>query len=161
FRIARAACHQGEMVMHSARFFATILLTTSAFPAFATPPHTAHQIPILMRAPMAQLHAAKAVAKQSANSVRPHSLPDTFTILDAPGAGTTSGQGTTAIFVDNSGRTTGYYADSDNNYHTFFRAADGTYTAPIDIDGPASVTIAHWANDKGSITGDYFDSGLS
>ena len=83
--------------------------------------------------------------------------PAQYTPIDAPDAGTEPDQGTFAVFVDSSSGATGFYIDGDNNYHSYFRAPDGTFTR-IDVNGPDSQTIAHWANDKGAIVGDYLDS---
>lgn len=141
------------------------LTTAGTTPALAAAPTiSGHQVPIFGRS-LPQLAKAPVLGKLIPKSARAlvksrHAPPDGFTILDAPGAGTASGQGTTAIFVDSSGRATGYFADSDNNYHGFVRTSGNNYTQ-IDIDGPTSQTIPHWANDKGSITGDYFDSAVS
>jgi hypothetical protein len=151
--------------MKTQHLIALLMLTTvGAVPALAAPP------PLFVHAhfpglrpgasPLKLLHDArlagnKAGAAQA--SGRSQTLPEQFTIIDAPDAGTGSNEGTLAVFVDAQSRASGYYIDSSDNYHSYFRAADGTFTA-FDVNGPDSQTIAHWANDKGSIVGDYFDS---
>lgn len=58
--------------------------------------------------------------------------PDgTITTFDAPGAGTSLGQGTLITFADGinpAGAIGGIYADAGNIFHGFVRAPDGTFT---------------------------------
>jgi len=140
------------------RAIAPLMLTTVVtLPALAAPPPPQIAVRGSLHAP-AQAGIAKTPTARTAKSVA--SAPDQFTIIDVQGAGTAANQGTAAIFVDSSGRATGYYVDSADNYHSFVRAPDGAIT-PFDIDGSDSQTIAHWANDKGAVTGDFFDSSVS
>ncbi|HUE01432.1 MAG TPA: hypothetical protein VMR62_17805 [Bryobacteraceae bacterium] len=90
-------------------------------------------------------------------------IPDhaTFTVIDAPGAGTLNSQGTYATCINTSGTIAGYYADQSNVYHGFIRSAAGDYTA---VDAPGAGTgqylgtMVYGINTAGAITGNYFDS---
>ena len=97
-----------------------------------------------------------------------------FTIFDAPGAGTCPpdcsgdagfGPGTRAFSINPAGTITGFYSDNSSFVHAYVRAADGTVTtfsAPDAGTGPypqgtfpqAMVSI----NPAGVITGWYVDS---
>jgi len=92
-----------------------------------------------------------------------------FITIDAPGAGTGSGQGTgcfeftdCSALLNNFGAITGYYLDANNVFHGFVRSPDGTFTkfdapgadlTPNDFNG----TIPEAINDLGVITGFYVD----
>ena len=52
----------------------------------------------------------------------------TFTLFDAPGAGTNSGQGTMPVSIDTAGDVAGTYVDSNMIAHAFVRTANGTIT---------------------------------
>lgn len=90
--------------------------------------------------------------------------------IDAPGAGTGSGQGTgcfaytdCSVLLNNDGTITGYFLDANNVFHGFLRSRDGKYTA---LDAPGADTKAgdfngtlpNAINETGAITGVYFDS---
>ena len=49
----------------------------------------------------------------------------TIITFDAPGAGTSAGQGTFAFSINQPGTIAGYYLDKSNVYHGFVRAPDG------------------------------------
>src|SRR5689334_10645631 len=154
--------------MKSIPLIAAIVLTSASIsPAVAAPPLIVKGHVLAgfgHRAPSLHSAQTQTAAKQARNLHSTMNMqvapPEQYTIIDAPDAGAASGQGTTAIFVDSLGGASGYYADSDNNYHSFLRAADGTLTE-FDIDGPASQTIVHWGNSKGATIGDYFNSAVS
>jgi hypothetical protein len=78
----------------------------------------------------------------------------TFTIVDAPGAGKKSGTGTTLLGVNTGGTAFGYYLDKQSNYHGFLRAPDGTFTA-FTVDGEDTEVNA--INDSGVTAGSFFN----
>lgn len=51
----------------------------------------------------------------------------------------------------------GDYFDASGNFHSFFRAADGTLTFPVDFPGSIS-TILLQLNNTGFIVGRYIDA---
>ncbi len=85
----------------------------------------------------------------------------TFTIFDAPGAGTGMLQGTMGTSINDGGDIAGIYLTAPNVAHGFVRAADGTIT-PFDAPDagmslnqgtfPASIDTA------GDVAGMYFDA---
>jgi hypothetical protein len=79
--------------------------------------------------------------------------PAQYTIFDVKGAGTLSGQGTLPNALNTSSASTGTYIDSNNNFHGFLRAADGT-TTTIDV-GPSGETVATAINREGTVAGYY------
>lgn len=80
-----------------------------------------------------------------------------YTIIDAPGAGIASGQGTETAGVNKLSAATGWYRDGSNNYHGYLRGADGTFTT-FDVGGASSQTQPTKINDKGVIVGTYHDA---
>lgn len=93
---------------------------------------------------------AKTGLKANANT------PATYAIIDAPGAGTASGQGTVIYAVNTSSASSGWYRDSRDDYHGFLREPEGSFQT-FDADGPNSQTQPDWMNDKGVVVGFYFD----
>ena len=88
----------------------------------------------------------------------------TFTVFDAPGAGTGQFQGTQAFSINPAGAITGYYIDTGGTTHCFLRAPNGTVT---NIDPPGSIGSTEFApsgtapiaiNPTGYITGNYLDA---
>jgi hypothetical protein len=83
-----------------------------------------------------------------------------FTTFDAPGAGTSPGQGTQPLALNTAGIIAGPYLDGTGVYHGFARAANGTMTT-FDVPGagtsPGQGTGANGVN-AGVITGPYLDS---
>jgi hypothetical protein len=89
----------------------------------------------------------------------------TFTIIDAPNAGTEANQGTAAGSINPQGVIAGFYIDVNNSFHGFVRARDGAITT---FDDPSAGTGAHQGtvesyteqgiNDQGEIIGWYIDS---
>jgi hypothetical protein len=89
--------------------------------------------------------------------------------FDAPGAGTSTGQGTgcfafsdCSVLINNFGAITGYYLDANNVFHGYVRSPDGKFTtfeAPgADTNaGDFNGTTPNAINDAGAITGVYFD----
>jgi hypothetical protein len=93
-----------------------------------------------------------------------------FITIDAPGAGTASGQGTgcfaftdCSVLINDEGEITGYFLDTNNVFHGFLRSpagkftsfdAQGADTAANDFNGTLPVAI----NDAGAITGTYYDA---
>src|SRR5437773_10864107 len=62
--------------------------------------------------------------------------PDgTFTVFDAPGAGTGPNQGTIADNINPAGVIAGDYIDSSSVYHGFVPPADGTAITTLDAPG--------------------------
>lgn len=67
--------------------------------------------------------------------------------IDAPGASMsggsdkTIGSGTVPISIDTAGDIAGFYTDAGGAGHGFFRAANGTITAPIDAPGAVAGTV--------------------
>lgn len=152
--------------------FASLLLTAAfAAPALAAPPQImsahppfimGHRFGFLPPRMMGAPASAASNLKPRQASLTPGSTvvqPATFTVFDAPGAGTASGQGTDAIAVNSSSVSTGDFTDSSNNIHGFLRASDGTFTT-FDVDGTLSQTEPLWMNDKGAVVGIYLDTGI-
>src|ERR1700722_3630158 len=83
--------------------------------------------------------------------------------FDAPGAGTSTGQGTFAYSINQQGMIAGYYADNNNVFHGFVRSPRGHITT-IDVSGAGTGayqgTYAYGSNADGAITGFYSDSGF-
>jgi hypothetical protein len=80
-----------------------------------------------------------------------------YTTLDAPGAGTQSGQGTEALSMNDAGQIAGVYFDSSSVEHGFVWTSSGGFTT-FDIPGGAAVTSAV-LNQAGEVTGSYKASG--
>lgn len=103
--------------------------------------------------------ARSQTVRHGASAQPPRSFPSaSYIIVDAPGAGTGSGQGTTLWAVNSSMVSSGSYTDSSNNNHGFVRASNGTITT-FDVDGPMSQTTPDWMNDNSVVIGDYIDQG--
>ena len=88
--------------------------------------------------------------------------PDgTFTIFNAPGAGTGPGAGTIVGGINPAGLTEGFYIDAAGLNHGFVRAADGTITT-FDVQGAGTGsgqgTIAGNINTPGMIDGQFIDA---
>src|SRR6478736_7700861 len=85
----------------------------------------------------------------------------TITTFDAPGAGTGPFQGTSALDIDPSGRTIGFFRDANSVRHGFSRSKDGTFTI-FDAPGAGTAagqgTRAYSTNPSGTITGHFTDS---
>jgi hypothetical protein len=79
----------------------------------------------------------------------------TIITFNAPGAGTSSGQGTFAYSINQQGTIAGFYLDKSNVYHGFVRTQRGHITT-FDAPGAAG-TFAANINPAGVIAGDYFD----
>lgn len=80
---------------------------------------------------------------------------------DAPGAGTSPGQGTTGFGISPAGTVAGSYIDSSNAFHAFVRTAAGvitTFDAPGAGTGAGQGTQAFSINAAGAITGYYTDA---
>ena len=65
------------------------------------------------------------------------STDGSFTIFDAPGAGTGNFQGTRAYAINPSGTITGFFIDSANAAHGYVRSAQGVITV---FDAPGAGT---------------------
>ena len=84
-----------------------------------------------------------------------------ITTFDAPGAGTTSFQGTVPLAINDSGEIVGYFVDSNNVYHGFIRSADGAFTtfdAPGAGTGYSQGTEPSGIGDEGQVVGFYYDA---
>jgi hypothetical protein len=86
------------------------------------------------------------------------SSPDGFTAFDAPGAGSDSGQGTSAQSVNENGEIAGHYADVKSAVHGFVRHKDGTF-ATFDAPGASQKaslgTFPRSINKSGETAGFY------
>lgn len=85
----------------------------------------------------------------------------TFTVFDAPGAGTATLQGTTGIGINAAGDIVGVYVTSPNLAHGFVRAANGTITtfdAPNAGAASTEGTFALGINAGGDVAGMYSDT---
>ncbi|HLY06598.1 MAG TPA: hypothetical protein VKR31_12710 [Rhizomicrobium sp.] len=78
--------------------------------------------------------------------------PGSYTVFDAPGAGTEAGQGTFGVAVNAASSITGYFVDSNYYLHGFVRTADGTITT-FDAAGPLSETEPFAINRNGRVAG--------
>ena len=87
-----------------------------------------------------------------------------FTIFDAPGAGTAAGQGTRAYAINPDGTITGFFFDSVTVAHGYVRSNQGVITvfdAPGAGTGPGQGTFVFSPliiNPNGAIAGYYIDS---
>ena len=91
-----------------------------------------------------------------AMSVSASAKEPTITTFDAPGAGTSAGQGTLAFDITPAGAIVRYYADASSVFHGFLRAKDGTLTtfdAPGAGSGAGQGTLAFVINPAGEIVG--------
>jgi probable HAF family extracellular repeat protein len=79
----------------------------------------------------------------------------TFTALNDPAAGTSSGQGTLAQGINNTGQVVGYYVDATNNTHGFIDSG-GVYTS-LDVPFAPGGTFAQGINSSGLVVGYYVD----
>jgi hypothetical protein len=80
-----------------------------------------------------------------------------FVTLDAPGAGTGSGQGTRPISVSPSGEICGVYIDQYGHDQGFFRNTAGTFTT-LNITGEVASPFPTSVNDNAQVVGPYDDS---
>jgi hypothetical protein len=91
----------------------------------------------------------------------PSTQAQTLTTFDAPGAGTSAGQGTYPQGINVAGSITGVYFDANTAYHGFVRAANGTITT-FDVSGAGTGanqgTFALNINTAGTISGYYEDA---
>ena len=78
-----------------------------------------------------------------------------FVTFEAPGAGTSGGQGTAAQGINLQGEIAGYYVDSNYVYHGFVRTGRGDITI---FDAPGADTFPYGDNPEGAVAGFYFDS---
>jgi hypothetical protein len=84
----------------------------------------------------------------------------TITTFDAPGAGTSPGQGTQPFAINPAGLITGFYFDAGDAIHGFLRTPDGTI-GTIDVPGagtgPGQGTTLFSITPAGAIAGRYVD----
>lgn len=82
-----------------------------------------------------------------------------YTIIDAPGAGTTAYRGTggPGLNLNDLGAVTGTYVDATGARHGFLRTPDGSYTT-IDVAPGVGWTWANAINLAGEIAGNYTDA---
>ncbi len=92
-------------------------------------------------------------------------VDETFTVIDAPNAGTQGSQGTVAGSINSLGVIAGYYIDANNVFHGFERAPGGAITTFDDPSGGTGTyqgTIESYTeqgiNNVGEIIGIYVDS---
>jgi hypothetical protein len=85
-----------------------------------------------------------------------------FQMIDVPGAGKQTGQGTLALSINASGEVTGYYIDDRYVSHGFVRSASGTITE-FNVNGAGTKgnqgTEPCCINDSGVISGSIIDAG--
>jgi len=88
-----------------------------------------------------------------------------ITTFEAPGAGTSSGQGSSGISINLEGRVLGFFADSNNVVHTFLCGAGctsprtfTTFEAPDAGTGANQGTLASSINLEGEISENYIDA---
>lgn len=85
----------------------------------------------------------------------------TFTVFDAPGAGTSMLQGTMGTHINDAGDITGVYLTAPNVAHGFIRSASGTITT-FDVPGAGTSlnqgTFPASINTSGDVAGMYFDA---
>jgi hypothetical protein len=81
--------------------------------------------------------------------------------FDAPGAGTSAGQGTFAFSINQRGVIAGFYLDKGNVYHGFVRTQHGDIST-FDVSGAGTGafqgTLPFGSNPEGAIAGFYDDS---
>jgi hypothetical protein len=81
--------------------------------------------------------------------------------IDAPGAGTSAGQGTSTFAINPAGVITGFLSDADGVRHGLVRAPNGTITT-FDVPGAGTEffqgTRAYSINPAGAVTGWYSDA---
>lgn len=77
-----------------------------------------------------------------------------ITAIDAPDAGTGSGQGTWATAINASEEIAGYFIDANSRCHAFVRRQNGTFTP---FDGPTGCPTPASINQAGVVTGTYGD----
>jgi hypothetical protein len=82
-----------------------------------------------------------------------------YTLFNAPGAGTGSGQGTIAGDINDNAEIVGAYADSNGVFHVFFRTPGGKFSK-FDVLGAQGTFVSGFSGltDKGAIAGNYSDS---
>lgn len=138
--------------MTPARLIAALLLT-AAFIA----PASAMPTPI-MRIPSGLAPPFMTQNEKLARAAHPAALSPVqaaqFTTIDAPGAGTGSGQGTVAYAINSTGTIAGYYEDGSGNVFAFI-LANGSFTT-FGVNGGQA--LAYGINDKGDVSGTYFDT---
>jgi uncharacterized membrane protein len=87
-----------------------------------------------------------------------------ITILDAPGAGTSSGEGTEVADMNSSGVIVGGInigvVNGVNTTHSFIRAAGGAYTIFDPPQANGLTSFAEGVNDSGAVVGTFRDSSL-
>jgi hypothetical protein len=81
----------------------------------------------------------------------------TIITFNAPGAGSSSYQGTNPSSINPAGAITGIWADSQNAIHGFLRSPDGHFTE-FDAPGAVNGTFAYNINPEGAIAGNYLDA---
>ena len=84
----------------------------------------------------------------------------TFTIIDAPGAGTSAYQGTLAAFetgLNSAGALTGPYIDASNAWHGYVRDPEGNITT-FDVPATSQGTYPWGINEAGKTVGQYGDA---
>ena len=87
--------------------------------------------------------------------------PPTFTTIDAPGAATMSGYGTSGVGINAAGDIAGYFTDANGLLQGFVRKSGGSL-ATIDAPGAGTApnlgTLAFAINASGNAGGYYADS---
>src|SRR6516164_3722575 len=115
--------------------------------------------------PTGGINPAGEITGDSCDAVTCHGYlrsPDgSFTIFDAPGAGTAANQGTGGFGINPAGVITGFYIDTNNTMHGFVRAKHGditTFDAPGAGTGASQGTEPFANNPAGAATGFYIDA---
>jgi hypothetical protein len=79
----------------------------------------------------------------------------TFTVFDAPGAGSGNGQGSDSQGINASGTIVGSFLDPQLISHGYIRTSSGVFST-LDVPG-SFATMALGINDGGAVTGEFLD----
>ncbi len=124
---------------------------------------TSYEIPGAVSVSMSGIDAAGLIVGSYLDSNRvshgfTRDAAGVLTIIDAPGAGTATGQGTYTAGVSNGGQIAGSYADSGGREHGFWLGPSGRF---VIFDAPDSdETFASGINDSGQVSGFYYYDGF-
>src|SRR5262249_297851 len=156
---ATFGCWRAETMSKSKlAILSSILLNTAlAAPALCASHPLAHIGPFAAR--FADRERYPASVQRSARprrTITTHSavrlLGQQYTIIDAPDAGNSQGQGTRVYCINASGTVSGQYRDSTSLMHAYVRTTDNTFTV---TSIGKYFTEGGCLNDSGDTSGDY------